>query len=133
MGNNRNGFEKDGQVRIMTQQPVFLHQYVEHSHMEARAHGFWDDLDGMAPEHYALIKAALIDTEVAEFVEAMRHGDPPAEHIDSKQFTLGEEELADACIRIFDLAGKLGYDLEAAIDAKMAFNKERPYKHEKRV
>jgi len=35
-------------------------------------------------------------------------------------------ELADACIRIFDLAGVLGYDLGGAVVEKDAFNSVRP-------
>lgn len=34
-------------------------------------------------------------------------------------------ELADAVIRIADLCGHLGIDLEAAIDLKMAYNETR--------
>lgn len=41
-------------------------------------------------------------------------------------------ELADAVIRIADLAGALGIDLDAAIVEKMAFNENRPYKHGKK-
>lgn len=41
-------------------------------------------------------------------------------------------ELADAVIRIADLCGHLGIDLEAAIDLKMAYNETRPFKHGKR-
>lgn len=36
-----------------------------------------------------------------------------------------EVELADACIRIFDLAGAMGYDLGGAIAEKRAFNAVR--------
>lgn len=38
-------------------------------------------------------------------------------------------ELADAVIRIFDMCGYYGIDLEKAIDEKMAYNKTRSYKH----
>lgn len=41
-------------------------------------------------------------------------------------------ELADAVIRIADLCGHLGIDLEAAVKAKMAFNETREYKHGKK-
>ena len=41
-------------------------------------------------------------------------------------------ELADAVIRIADLAGALGIDLDRAIAEKMAFNEKRPYKHGKK-
>lgn len=42
-----------------------------------------------------------------------------------------EEELADACIRIFDLCGYYGIDLESWIVAKMKYNATRPHKHGK--
>ena len=38
-------------------------------------------------------------------------------------------ELADVLIRIFDMCGKYGIDLEEAISIKMEFNKTRPHKH----
>lgn len=41
-------------------------------------------------------------------------------------------ELADAVIRIADLCGHLGIDLDAVIAEKMAYNAGRPYKHGKR-
>ena len=41
-------------------------------------------------------------------------------------------ELADAVIRIADLCGHLGIDLDAVIAEKMAYNADRPYKHGKR-
>ena len=41
-------------------------------------------------------------------------------------------DMADAVIRIADLCGHLGIDLEAAIDLKMAYNETRPFKHGKR-
>ena len=40
-----------------------------------------------------------------------------------------DTELADALIRIFDLAGRKGIDLEAAVLAKHDFNKGRPRMH----
>lgn len=38
-------------------------------------------------------------------------------------------ELADVVIRICDMCGDLGIDLEKAIELKMAYNKTRPYRH----
>ena len=38
-------------------------------------------------------------------------------------------ELADTVIRIADMCGALGIDLEAAIVAKVAYNAGRPYRH----
>lgn len=62
---------------------------------------------------------ALIHSEVSEALEADRKGD-------QENF---EEELADVCIRIFDLCGSREIDLEKAIYAKMYKNKGRSYKH----
>lgn len=41
-------------------------------------------------------------------------------------------ELADAVIRIADLCGHMGIDLEAAIALKMDYNETRPFKHGKK-
>jgi NTP pyrophosphatase (non-canonical NTP hydrolase) len=43
-----------------------------------------------------------------------------------------EDELADATIRIFDLAEQFGIDLTAHIEAKMRYNKTRPFMHGKK-
>jgi NTP pyrophosphatase (non-canonical NTP hydrolase) len=42
-----------------------------------------------------------------------------------------EEEIADAIIRLVDIAGIYGIDLDWHVAAKMAYNKTRPYKHGK--
>lgn len=42
-----------------------------------------------------------------------------------------EDELADALIRILDLAGYLNIDLQSHVLAKMRYNESRPYKHGK--
>ncbi len=62
---------------------------------------------------------ALIHSEVSEALEADRKGD-------KENFV---EELADVCIRVFDLCGAHGIDLESAIIHKMAYNRTRSYKH----
>ncbi len=43
------------------------------------------------------------------------------------------EELADAAIRIFDLASSCDIDLEAEIERKMKINEDRPRKHGKNL
>lgn len=43
-----------------------------------------------------------------------------------------EDELADAVIRIADMCGYLGIDLEKHIELKMKYNATREYKHGKR-
>tara|TARA_E500000318_G_C3443301_1_gene165861 strand:+ start:264 stop:647 length:384 start_codon:yes stop_codon:yes gene_type:complete len=43
-----------------------------------------------------------------------------------------EDELADIMIRVMDLAGFKGIDLESHIKAKMRYNQLRPHKHGKK-
>lgn len=62
---------------------------------------------------------ALIHSEVSEALEGFRRDD-----IDNFR-----EELVDVIIRALDLAGGLGFDIDAAIEAKMQKNAGRSYKH----
>lgn len=68
-------------------------------------------------------KLALIHSEVSEGMEGDRKGlmDDKLPHR-----PMLEVELADAVIRIMDLAGAKGYDLGGAIAEKMAYNAHRP-------
>ena len=68
-------------------------------------------------------KLCLIHSEISEAMEGHRKGlmDDKLPHR-----PMIEVELADAVIRIADLAGALGLDLGGAIAEKMAFNANRP-------
>lgn len=68
-------------------------------------------------------KLCLVHSEVSEAMEGHRKGlmDDKLPHR-----PMIEVELADAMIRIADLAGALGLDLGGAIAEKMAFNAVRP-------
>ena len=93
----------------------------ERIHETAVEHGWWD-LDRSIGE-----VLMLAVTELAEAMEAYRDGNPSSEKIDG--FTKVEEELVDTIIRILDLAGGMGYDIENALWAKMDYNETRPYRH----
>lgn len=67
-------------------------------------------------------KIALMHSELSETLEGVRKGGQST-HIDG--FTVEEEELADALIRICDYAGARRLRLGAAADAKMAYNMVR--------
>lgn len=86
---------------------------VQEAHETALSHGWWDE------KRSFLECIALVHSELGEATEAYRKGEE--ENL--------VEELADTCIRIFDLCGYSGWDLEAVIKRKMSFNKTRSYRH----
>lgn len=65
----------------------------------------------------------LIVSEIAEAMEGDRKG-LMDDHLPHR--TMFEVELADAVIRIFDLAGREGLDLGNAIKEKLNYNLNRP-------
>lgn len=64
----------------------------------------------------------LIVTEIAEAMEGFRK-DLMDDHLPHRKMV--EVELADAVIRIFDMAGSHDMDLGRAISEKMAYNAKR--------
>lgn len=128
-----------------------INQMVRRAHRNSYEKGWWDAqkrdaidrkvLDGEAKagdlDLYRVAdtipeKLMLIVTEAAEAMECYR--DP--KHAPAEAWT-GEggkpeglpAELADIVIRIGDLCGALGIDLEAAVLSKMAHNERRAHRH----
>lgn len=94
-------------------------------HSQAKVMGWWDEYFAM-PEQYqkywVASKLMLITSEVSEAMEGHRKG-VNDDHLPDRPML--EVELADAAIRIFDLAGGLGLDLGGAIAAKLDYNRTR--------
>jgi hypothetical protein len=84
--------------------------------------GWWKDVSFSDPM-LVPTKLMLVVSELAEAMEGHRKSlmDDKLPHR-----TMLEVELADAAIRIFDLAGALEFDLGEAIAEKLAFNSQRP-------
>lgn len=82
-----------------------------------------DDLQKLLAGALVAQKLCLTHSEVSEGMEGHRKGlmDDKLPHR-----TMLEVEMADAVIRIADLAGALGLDLGGAIAEKLVFNATRP-------
>lgn len=73
----------------------------------------------------------LVVSELSEACEAHREGNPKCTRPNMGEFSHVEEELADAVIRILQIAGEHNFRVAEAIIAKMEFNETRPVKHGK--
>lgn len=120
-----------------------LNALVEMCHNNSYAAGWWADLESgknLRDEvrnstrlGKALVaeKLCLIHSETSEAMEGHRKGlmDDKLPHR-----SMIEVELADAVIRIADLAGALNLDLGGAVQEKLEFNRHRPdHKLENRI
>jgi NTP pyrophosphatase (non-canonical NTP hydrolase) len=117
-----------------------LNEITHAAHANSVDKGFWDDqklavnatrLDRERVQRTIPEKLALIHSEVSEALEDYRDG-VMVTTVDAKGKPVGfPSELADIVIRICDLAGALGIDLDAEIEQKMRYNADRPRKHGK--
>ena len=95
---------------------MHLNDIVKESYDIAVKHGWWDN-GRPFPQ-----TVMMIITELSEAVQEDRKGNR------KKMY----EELADTFIRLCDLCGSLGIDIESEISKKMEYNKKRPYKHDRK-
>ena len=83
--------------------------------------GWWE---GLNPEDPLVItnKLCLIHSEVSEAMEGYRKN-LMDDHLPNRK--MAEVELADAMIRILDLAGASGFDIGSAMIEKLLYNTTR--------
>jgi NTP pyrophosphatase (non-canonical NTP hydrolase) len=110
------------------EKPIKINDLVLTSHLIAIDKGFWEDATDAEENELRYNnmignKLMLITSEISECQDALRSGEPASKVA---------EELADAMIRICDLVGYLGYDIEHVIFEKTERNKTRPRKHGKK-
>jgi len=102
-----------------------INAIVDYCHNESAVKGWWTAKDGSHLKDNPLTfsnKLMLIVSEIAEAMEGDRK-DSMDDHLPHRK--MAEVELADAVIRIFDLAGAYDYDLGGAVVEKMNYNKVR--------
>jgi NTP pyrophosphatase (non-canonical NTP hydrolase) len=106
-----------------------IYKYGQEIYTNAVAKGFYEPCETLPKQNFdpmwIACRLMLITSELSEALEAVRD-----ENFSAVPKSGGfAEELADACIRIFDLAYSLDIDLEQAIKDKHNFNLTRPAKH----
>jgi NTP pyrophosphatase (non-canonical NTP hydrolase) len=118
-----------------------IKELISQSYQTSWEHGFWDE-HIVQPEKGKTNfisktcipeKLCLLHSEVSEALEAYREGQMTTTYTPSGKPEGFESELADIAIRLGDLCGAFGIDLEKVIEEKMAYNKTRPYKHGKKI
>jgi NTP pyrophosphatase (non-canonical NTP hydrolase) len=136
--------EKDAEIGELTKE-VESYKRLESAYNQASYRSTNDAMNSMVQMCYARSKdagwhdkprevgtmLALVHSEVSEALEGFRKG-PMDDHLPSRK--MAEVELADAVIRIFDLAGNQGFDLGGAFCEKLEYNLNRQdHKRENRA
>ena len=98
---------------------------IEESNQTAKTKGWWEDSDRNIGEILALIHSEVSEVYRVKGKDCL-HENWFDEKGKPEGFTV---ELADVIIRIADLCGEFGLDLENALTTKLSYNKSRPYRH----
>lgn len=98
-----------------------VRQLVLVCHSASEDAGWWDSIN-RNDIWVVSTKLALIHSEISEALEGARK-DINDDHLPHRKML--EVELADAMIRIADLAGALELDLAGALVEKMEYNRQR--------
>lgn len=116
-----------------------LNQSAEIIHSNNKEKGFYNE------KPHVGVLLMLVVSELGEAMEAHRKGrftdlcepdlkevPPTITDFEVRIKDTFEDEIADAVIRLLDLSAFLGIDLEWHINAKVNYNKARPFLHGKK-
>ena len=112
---------KDGQIRG----PVTIDALIREAYATSVEKG-WHEGDESPPSTVRIIAwLGLIMSEASEAIEDAREGRLALTVSESSKPEGLPSELADVLIRIGDMCGALNIDLDAAVRAKLAYNRTR--------
>lgn len=107
-----------------------LNELASEIYQITKDHGFWEGTPNFGEQ------LALVHSEVSETLEDWRHGRSLIDIVQEVGPHSGKPkpagvpiELADIIIRVLNLCGGYGIDIDEAVALKIAYNKERPYRH----
>lgn len=106
-----------------------------------KSKGFWD-AERNKGELLMLVTSELSEAldadresryaDILSFNLSILNGDPFQHAFKSNIKDTFEDEIADAVIRLLDLAGGLGIDIDFHVNQKLQYNATRPNKHGKK-
>ena len=106
----------------MNKKILGLNECAKDCHEAAVTGGWWHDSQGKKKDRNIGELLCLIHSEISEAMEGARKGLMDT-HLKHK--SMMEVELADAIIRIFDLAESKGFNLGETIYEKLEYNRSR--------
>lgn len=111
------------EIKFLTGHAHIINELVAMVHGDNVNRGWWHDkATGKPIERNFGELLALIHSEISEALEGDRK-DQQDDKLPHRK--MAEVELADAMIRIFDLAGGCGFDLGGAMVEKLRYNQDR--------
>ena len=106
----------------MNNKILSINECAKDCHEAAVKGGWWHDSEGKKKERNVGELLCLIHSEISEAMEGARKGLMDT-HLKHK--SMMEVELADAIIRIFDLAESKNFNLGQTIYEKLEYNRSR--------
>lgn len=105
-----------------------IDELIKEAHETALEKGWWDK-----PRTFGDL-ISLCHSELSEALQEFRNTGDRRIYYEEDSTPHGVSiELADLVIRVADMASHYGIDLEKALKEKMAYNKNRPYRHGEKI